>query len=176
MNKGIALCNGEWLLFMNSGDTFYSKFVIENVFQNKFVNDCDVIYGNYQVLYSFNKIKVGKIGDVSKIWKGSQFCHQATFVKSNVHKLKKFDTDYKITADFSFFYDLYRNDSKFVFIPVFICNVLADGLSDRKRLSTIFQWFLHVEKSLPVYVFYFYRFLLETIKVFLKKILIFKYV
>jgi uncharacterized protein (DUF608 family) len=57
-----------------------------------------------------------------------------------------------------------------IFIPVFICNVLADGLSDRKRLSTIFQWFLHVEKSLPVYVFYFYRFLWETIKVFLKKI------
>ena len=31
MNKGIKISNKPWIIFLNSGDTFYNKFVIQNL-------------------------------------------------------------------------------------------------------------------------------------------------
>ena len=45
MNKGIAKATGEYLLFLNSGDSFYDANVLQNV-SNFFNNDLSIIYGN----------------------------------------------------------------------------------------------------------------------------------
>ena len=47
MNKGIAKANGEYLLFLNSGDYFYSDESLSALFKNS--NYEDIIYGNLLV-------------------------------------------------------------------------------------------------------------------------------
>ena len=44
MNKGIEKANGEYLIFLNSGDEFFANDTIEKVFQNK--ENADVYYGD----------------------------------------------------------------------------------------------------------------------------------
>ena len=45
MNKGIRMANGEYCLFLNSGDYLYAENVLESVFDKKCKSD--IFYGNY---------------------------------------------------------------------------------------------------------------------------------
>ncbi len=58
MNKGIVQGNGKWVNFMNSGDTFYSNSVLENVFSNEPIfKDKALIYGfKYQNNLAFQPL------------------------------------------------------------------------------------------------------------------------
>ena len=51
MNKGIDLATGKWINFMNSGDAFYNKNVLCDVFKRNKYEDTEILYGNHQVLY-----------------------------------------------------------------------------------------------------------------------------
>jgi glycosyltransferase involved in cell wall biosynthesis len=44
MNKGIKIATGEYLNFMNGGDSFYDNGVLEKVFKNKEYS-ADILYG-----------------------------------------------------------------------------------------------------------------------------------
>lgn len=45
MNKGIRNATGDYVIFMNSGDFFYDKMVLEKV-QTSFESGIDILYGN----------------------------------------------------------------------------------------------------------------------------------
>ena len=65
--------------------------------------------------------------------KGSQFCHQATFVRVQYQKLKKFNLCTKIVADFEFFYESWKAKRHFQNIPILVANYNAGGVSDVKE-------------------------------------------
>ena len=44
MNKGINIATGEWVIFMNAGDTFANENILTRVFKED--DDADVIYGD----------------------------------------------------------------------------------------------------------------------------------
>ncbi|MCY1133837.1 glycosyltransferase family 2 protein [Bacteroides fragilis] len=60
MNKGIKLAKGDWVSFMNSGDSFYSLDTVEDVVQ--FIREeYDVIYGSVNVVCdSFRRLYILK--------------------------------------------------------------------------------------------------------------------
>ena len=45
MNKGIKAAKGEWVYFLNAGDSFYNNEVLESIFENKNLEDFELIYG-----------------------------------------------------------------------------------------------------------------------------------
>jgi len=49
MNKGFAKATGDYVCFLNSGDTFYSENTIENVFSG-ISGFPDVIYGETMIV------------------------------------------------------------------------------------------------------------------------------
>lgn len=55
MNKGALKATGEWLNFMNAGDTFYDQQVLEKVFKDNDWSDADVIYGDINIEYPKKK-------------------------------------------------------------------------------------------------------------------------
>jgi len=164
MNKGIDLGSGEWINFMNAGDFFYASETLLKVFNSKNTfTGCHVIYGDHEVRYP-NKRKIVKAGKVKNLWKGSQFCHQSAFVRMSTHKKYKFNLCKKIAADFEFFYKAHKVGLDMTVIPLTLSRVSSGGISDTKRIDSILERWLIVDKNHRVSLFYTYIILTVMLK------------
>jgi len=169
MNKGIDLATGEWINFMNGGDCFFTEMVLNEVFFNDYSEETDILYGNHQVRYSSGRKRDVQAGNIKNLWKGSQFCHQASFTRANYHKLFKFNLCTKIVADFEFFYDAWKNQASFKAIPLTVASFEAGGVSDIKRIDSILGWWQIVDKSFIVNKYYIFVLVKELLKEIIKK-------
>lgn len=173
MNKGIDMATGGWINFMNAGDSFYNENTLEQLFLDNDYTKYDIVYGNHKVIYT-NKSRIAMAGCIKDIWKGSQFCHQSTFVSTKVHKKNKFNLSNRIGADFEFFYNLYKQNLNFKYIDIVIANYSAGGLSDIKRIDSIVGRWNIIEKNTRVNIYYIWIILKEIIKERIKKVAIYK--
>jgi len=112
MNKGLEHVTGEYVIFLNSGDCFVNKNVLEKVFRNTNYTE-DIIVGRQQyILKSGRHSKSRRINpdevDSLFFW-GNTLPHQCTFVKSVLfRKLGGYNTDYRIVSDWIFWYRAVR--------------------------------------------------------------------
>ena len=169
MNKGIHLATGDWINFMNGGDAFFATTSITEVFSSIDLARVDIFYGNHQVIYPSGRKRFAKAGLVKNLWKGSQFCHQASFVKATYHKAHKFNLCTKIVADFEFFYKSWKSNAVFQFTDVTVARFEAGGVSDVKRIDSILGFWVIVDKSLKVNVFYIAHIFFEDTKKIVKQ-------
>ena len=121
MNKGIASATGDWILFMNAGDAFYSEDALE-AFVPEIEEDTDIAYGNMMVLLEDYQYKfINKNHDLKNLKSLSMLPHQATFTRLSYHKQHPFDISFVCAADYNFFYQAYFKDKcKFQYIPVIV--------------------------------------------------------
>ncbi len=157
MNRGIKLASNKWLIFLNSGDIFYSSNTLKKLsYHLKKNREADVIIGNSKIKKKkfFYKKKYTKINKKSLI---SCFSHQSCAIKTSLHKKNLFKTKYKITADFNFFKDLLKKNVKFNYINDIISISEADGLSDKKRFLALAE-FYQINKSNQFINFKFFRY------------------
>jgi glycosyltransferase involved in cell wall biosynthesis len=100
MNKGIDLSSGEWIYFLGADDSFYSDGVLDDIFNQEDISNFDVIYGNVQWGNAGREYD-GQFSKLDLLQKN--ICHQAIFTRKSVFdKIGKFDTNYKIWADWVF--------------------------------------------------------------------------
>jgi glycosyltransferase involved in cell wall biosynthesis len=101
MNKGVLICNGEWVYFLGCDDYLINKNVLKTIFDNKKrKGKYSIIYGN--VLYHPSGIKYAGKFNYFKLIK-QNICHQAIFVKKSVFDvIGIFDTRYCLLADWDF--------------------------------------------------------------------------
>jgi len=117
MNKGVKFANGEWILFMNSGDIFCDRNVLENI-KSGLNDSAEIVYGDTFSIIA-NKIYYIKASPLNNlIKKGMPFCHQSVFVKKKLLLETKFNTNYKILGDFDFFRKMYVDNVSFQHIPI----------------------------------------------------------
>ena len=147
MNKGINKATGEWINFMNAGDEFYNYSVLMDLFNNQSHQEVEIIYGNHEIIYSSKRHRFVKAGNIKNIWKGEQFCHQATFVKKSFLKINKFNHQKKIAADFELYYKAFQNYRKFKYMDLTIAKFEAGGVSDVKRINSVLERWGIVEKK-----------------------------
>jgi len=131
MNKGSHLAKGEWIIFLNSGDTFYNNQVLSSIFKSPLMKK-DIIYGN--TLVKQKKIKYLVSSSIfCKTTSIMPFCHQSAIVKTDIVKRKKFSLKYKYSSDFDFFLSCFVRKKIFYELNLTIATVLAQGLSDNNR-------------------------------------------
>jgi len=169
MNKGIEKATGEWINFMNAGDEFYNNTVLTNLFNNKNYNQAEIIYGNHKIIYPSGGDRFVKAGKSENIWKGEQFCHQATFVKKSYLKLNKFNHHKKIAADFELYYKAFKKFKKFKYINLTIAKFEAGGISDLKRIYSLLERWGIVEKTFKNHIYYFILTVKEILKIIVKR-------
>jgi glycosyltransferase involved in cell wall biosynthesis len=118
MNKGIDLAKGDWINFMNSGDKFYDKNVLKTIFEEN-TNLDDIIYGDVLLVRRLGSV-VQKAKPLDLISKQMIFSHQAAFVRLTLMREIKYDTTFKSSGDYNFFYQCYKNNRRFLYVPCII--------------------------------------------------------
>jgi glycosyltransferase involved in cell wall biosynthesis len=174
MNKGIKKSNGEWIIFINAGDSLYSKDILNKIFinDNDIINN-DVIYGKVNVKYSDQQEKIVSPKDLNELWKGMIFCHQSAFIRSNIMKKYMYDLNYEISADFDFFYKLFNQNYIFKEVDYVISNYEFEGISNN-RIKNFYEKKEIVLSNTPKTTYkFFYTFKIIEIRIreLLKKIL-----
>ena len=154
MNKGINLASGEWINFLNAGDYFYEKDTIQKVF-NKNYGEADFIYG-HTFFQGGDFTGVVKAWDFDILWKTMIFTHQSLFTRAEVLKNRKFNTRFKICADYDIIFNSYMQGLTFFNADTVIA-AFNPGFSDVNRAKMAVEKWKVVRKhrnDLPFHWFY----------------------
>ncbi len=139
MNKGMDISKGEWVLFLNAGDTFYSDKVISEIYKSKDkYSDVDIIYGSVEILKKdFSYIK--KSLEPSKIMQQMICCHQSIFFSQRVVREFRYDLNYKICGDYDLLMRAYKKGLELSNMNTVISKFAYGGLSEKKRMQRNFE-------------------------------------
>ena len=126
MNKGIDLANNEWICFLNSGDFFKDKHVLEKLYDVIKKNDASIFYSDCEIINKNDEIiSLYKTNHLDK-----KFHQQSTFYKKNLHnKYGYFINSKKSTiSDYIFFCQI--NSRNFYKVNFIISVYRNDGVSN----------------------------------------------
>lgn len=157
-NKGIKLATGEFLNFMNAGDSFYSdkiieKFIAINSKADIIYGDTNAVYESTSVVWKYPKILGNKnLFDIA-FWHTNNINTQSTFLRHNLFsKYGLFDTTYKIRGDFDRWLRFYVEGKEFHYLPFIIANYDMSGVSsvnrtlrDKEKSEVILKYFSQEE-------------------------------
>jgi glycosyltransferase involved in cell wall biosynthesis len=151
MNKGLQAAKGEYVWFMNAGDTIFEQDTLQNVFAQS--QNADIYYGNAL----FVKEDGSAVGLRDKItphrlpqkltWQSMRFgmvvCHQAFIVRRRLAPL--YDTK-NLSADLDWEILCLRAAKEIVFTQQTLCRYLTGGISEKKRIASLKDRFRVIQK------------------------------
>lgn len=134
MNKAIALAQGEYCFFLNSGDYLVIQKTIELVFSQ--LSTSDIISGNVLKVRSngkWNRVKSPEIVSLHKLMKLS-LPHQGSFIRRNLFdKVGLYTEKYKIISDWEFFLKaLFKHNCSYTHVEIDVAYFMLDGISSTK--------------------------------------------
>ena len=131
MNKGILKANGEYCLFINSGDFFIKSTILDEMLS--YINGEDILYGNGFFQAKYNKLE--KLECPVKLTLGffTIYCllHPCTLIKKSLFdKYGLYNESNKIVSDGEFFINtIILNNVKTKLIPLEIAIAEDNGVS-----------------------------------------------
>jgi glycosyltransferase involved in cell wall biosynthesis len=139
MNKGIGKANGEYLLFLNSGDFLVNHDVLTQVFRIGITHD--IVIGNCNVSKNgkvFFHAKPPHDISLSAFW-GKTIPHQAAFIKRDLfQKFGLYSENFRIHSDLEFFLKAFiAGNCSYLKIPVTISEYNLDGISSDQSFIDI---------------------------------------
>ncbi|GAB6011243.1 glycosyltransferase [Viscerimonas tarda] len=151
MNKGIDRASGDWINFMNAGDSFTTNDVLEKVFENNNYPDIDVVYGDsVQIDEIGNRVTVNAGTDSKLLRKYPTYRHGASFVRASLHKEVKFDLSLSnklhYALDYNCIYQLFKMGKTFKKVDVNVLVYAIEGASNHP-LKSIWYIFLITRKE-----------------------------
>ena len=148
MNKGIRLATGDYLCFLNAGDTFHNNETLQHMV-NTLKNETlpDVIYGqtaivdaNGHFLHMRRKSAPEKL-----TWKSFQngmlVCHQAFFARRTLALAHPYDLQYRFSADFDWCIRLMKKAKCLHNTRLTIIDYLNEGMTTRNHRASLKERF-----------------------------------
>lgn len=137
MNKGLSLCSGDIICFLNSDDWYYSPDVISKVVDKMKSGTCKVVYGDLQYVQQYNPERI------ARTWKSGHFRrknifygwmppHPAFFAKKEVYEeVGFFNTDFQNAADYELMLRiLLKHEHDACYIPDVLVKMRLGGYSN----------------------------------------------
>jgi len=146
MNKGIGLARGQYLLFLNAGDTFHNEDVLGAYAVRAEMGD-DIIYGDTVIVNQARHI-IGKRHltapqtlTFESFAKGMLICHQAFMVRKDIAPM--YDLSYRFSADYDWTVRCIINSDprKRTNLGLIAIDYLSDGLTDKNKMKSLRERF-----------------------------------
>lgn len=131
MNKGIKVTKGEYLLFLNSGDHFYSDNAL-SYFIPYLNNNKDILYGNIAVKAKSEWIKTYPKKLTLQYFINDTLPHPASLIKRVCFGNFLYDENLKIASDWKFFMlGICKKKLSYLYINKTISTFYLDGISSK---------------------------------------------
>ncbi len=132
-NKGISLCQGEWVGIINADD-WYQPDALTLL---DFNNDAGVLHGNMQNWRGNDKGLV-HISTHKDMYRTMSIVHPSVFVRKSVYKQYGFfDPDFKLAMDYELLIRFLSKGVFFVSISEVITNFRDGGASDKGQIGAL---------------------------------------
>ena len=146
MNKGLGLAKGDYVIFLNAGDSFHSPNVLQLIADTIMENDYPgIVYGQTQIVNADRK----RIGDrhltapailtLDSFKEGMVVCHQAFIVLRKL--VDNYDTRYKFSADFEWCIRCLQRSHRNCYIDRILIDYLSEGITTSNRWSSLWERF-----------------------------------
>lgn len=146
MNKGVAVAKGDYCNFMNSGDVFYNKTVLEKVDDENYVEDImtgDLLFNNGCLCISPKQVTM-------KDFYYKTLFHQASFIRTSLLKEKPYDETLKIASDWKFFFEQIAIEGhSYIHLPFCIALFEVGGISANAHDLIRKEQYQVIHKYLP---------------------------
>ncbi len=181
MNYGKRISKGNFIIFLNSGDTFFNKNSLKIFFENSLNTDLhtSMIFGQAKIIAN-NKISWNFPGKKLKninIWlKFFEPNHQSMLVSRTLANKIEFPVQYNMIGDGYWKRNIIEQASSVVYINKPLIKFFLDGVSSikpskkvfldlihNKKISIIRKFIFIVKFFFPTKIFFFY-FLMQKLK------------
>lgn len=128
MNKGITKANGEYYIFLNSGDCFFSPNVLQRVADCNF--EADILYGDSEMVNADGSSYTKKMPEELSVefFFRDTIIHQATFIKNSVFQEFPYDENLRVASDRKLWFQCLLSEKSFIHIPFRICAFDLTGI------------------------------------------------
>jgi glycosyltransferase involved in cell wall biosynthesis len=147
MNKGIALATGDYLCFLNAGDSFYAADTLQTIVDAIAGEDelPGVVYGETaEVDEARNFVRMRRHNAPDNLnWRsfrnGMLVCHQAFYARRDLAPM--YDLKYRLSGDVDWCIKVMKRASKLVKVDAVVVNYLQNGLSLKHHRASLKERF-----------------------------------
>lgn len=143
MNKGIKAATGDYIIFMNSGDEFYSNGTVAEVFAS--AEGADIYYGETEMMDEDGN-NLGRRRHAAPenfTWKdfkyGMSISHQAIYIKRSL--VEPYDPKYQLSADIDWILRAAKKAKKIVNVQAYVARYKIGGMSKHKHKQSLLERF-----------------------------------
>lgn len=146
MNKGLANTTGEYIIFLNAGDSLHSPDTLQLYADAIMANDYPgVVYGHTDIVDSERRHLGPRHLDapdeltLESFARGMLVCHQAFVAYRRV--ASAFDTRWKYSADYEWCIRCLQHSRRNVHVPAVTVDYLAEGTTTAHRRRSLWERF-----------------------------------
>ena len=147
MNKGMAMATGDYLCFLNAGDSFHEDDTLLQVVHSLAPHETlpDVIYGETDLVDSEGhfvrkrRLSAPKALTWKSFRQGMLVCHQAFFARRAL--AEPYDLAYRFSADFDWCIRVMKKARTLHNAHVVIIDYLDEGLTTANRRASLMERF-----------------------------------
>lgn len=146
MNKGLSMATGDYVVFLNAGDTFHSPCTLEHIADTIMENDYPgVVYGQTDIVDNMRRriaprhLTAPENLTLKSFADGMVVCHQAFVTLRRL--TAPYDLRYRFSADYDWCIRVLQHSRRNILLPEVIIDYLNEGVTTRNHRRSLMERF-----------------------------------